>query len=83
MFDEGQYRYIQQCYRFTDRQMQIIKLLFAGLNNRAVAKKLKIRYNTVKAHFGHVYARVGAEDKSDLVIQLSRIAQTYKRAKKR
>ena len=57
--------------------MQILKLLFVGLDNDRIAKRLRIRYNTVRAHFGHIYKRIGVQSKVELLIQLFKIVQTY------
>ena len=81
VFSRVQWEYIQKCYRFPGRKMQILKLLFEGLENDEIAKKLKIQYNTVKAHFGNIYKRVGVQNKVQLVIQLFTIVQTYNRSK--
>jgi DNA-binding NarL/FixJ family response regulator len=81
LFSRVQWEYIQKCYRFSKRKMQILKLLFEGLENDKIAKKLKIRYNTVRAHFGNIYKRVGVQNKVQLVIQLFTIVQTYNRSK--
>jgi len=81
LFRRERWEYIQKCYRFSERKMQILKLLFEGLENDQIAKKLKIRYNTVKAHFGNIYTRVGVQNKVQLVIQLFTIVQSHKRRK--
>jgi len=57
--------------------MQILKLLFVGLDNDRIAKRLRIRYNTVRAHFGHIYKRIGVQSKVELLIQLFKIVQTF------
>jgi len=80
-FSRDQWKHIQKCYRFSDRKMQILKLLFEGLENDKIAKMLKIRYNTVKAHFGNIYQRVGVQNKVQLVIQLFTIVQVYSKRK--
>lgn len=82
LFSRTQWEYIQKCYRFSDREMQILKSLFDGLDNERIAKKLKIRYNTVRAHFGNIYKRVGVQSKVELVIQLFKIVQTYNKSKR-
>jgi DNA-binding NarL/FixJ family response regulator len=81
-FSRGQWKHIQKCYNFSERKMQILKLLFEGLENDKIAKMLKIRYNTVKAHFGNIYQRVGVQNKVQLVIQLFTIVQVYNKSKK-
>ncbi len=80
-FSREQWEHIQKCYRFPERKMQILKLLLEGLENDKIAQKLKIQYNTVKAHFGNIYKRVGVQNKVQLVIQLFTIVQTYNRGK--
>jgi DNA-binding NarL/FixJ family response regulator len=81
-FSRDQWEHIQKCYRFPERKMQILKLLFEGMENDKIAKMLKIRYNTVKAHFSNIYQRVGVQNKVQLVIQLFTIVQVYNRSKK-
>ena len=81
-FSRDEWKHIRKCYRFSERKMQILKLLFEGLENDKIAKKLKIRYNTVRAHFGNIYQRVGVQNKVQLVMQLFTIVQVYNRSKK-
>ncbi len=81
LFSREQWEHIQKCYRFSDRKMQILKLLLEGMENDKIAQKLKIQYNTVKAHFSNIYKRVGVQNKVQLVIQLFTIVQTYNRSK--
>lgn len=82
LISNTQWKHLQKCYHFSDREMQILKLLFDGLDNDEIATRLKIRYNTVKAHFGNIYKRVGAMSKTELVIQLFKVAQTYNKSKR-
>jgi len=81
LFSWEQWEHIQKCYRFSERKMQILTLLLEGMENDKIAQKLKIQYNTVKAHFGNIYNRVGVQNKVQLVIQLFTIVQTYNRSK--
>ena len=80
-FTRKEWEHIQKCYRFSERKMQILKLMFEGMENNAIAQQLKIRYNTVRAHFGNIYRRVGVQNKVQLVIQLFTIIQVYKGSK--
>jgi DNA-binding CsgD family transcriptional regulator len=74
--------HVQNSYGFTNRQMQILKLLFEGLDSNRIARQLKIRYNTVKAHFGHIYKRAGVQNKAELIMQIFNVLQTYNRSHK-
>jgi len=80
---KAQWNYVQECYGFTERQMQILELLFEGLDTEMIARRLKIRYNTVKAHFGHMYKRSGVQNKADLIMQLFSTVQAYSKSKDR
>ena len=63
--------------------MQILKLLLDGLDSDRIAQRLKIRYNTVKAHFGHMYKRAGVQNKAELIMQLFNVIHTYNKSKNR
>ena len=74
--------HVQMSHGFTDRQTQILKLLFEGLDSGKIARRLKIWYNTVKAHFGHMYSRAGVQNKAELIMQIFNIMQTYNKSNK-
>jgi DNA-binding CsgD family transcriptional regulator len=74
---------VQKGYGFTERQMQILKLLLDGLDSNRIAQRLKIRYNTVKAHFGHMYKRAGVQNQAELIMQLFNVIHTYNKSKNR
>lgn len=74
--------HVQMSYGFTNRQMQIFRMLFEGLDSDKIARKLKIRYNTVKAHFGHMYKRAGVQNKAELIMQIFNVMQTYNKRNK-
>jgi len=76
------WNHVQKSYGFTGRQMQILKLLFEGLDSEGIAQQLKIRYNKVKAHFGHIYKRVGVQNKAELIMQIFNVLQTYTKSDK-
>ena len=77
LISTAKWNHVQKSYGFTNRQMQIIKLLFEGLDSDGIARQLKIRYNTVKAHFGHIYKRAGVQNKAELIMQIFNVFQTY------
>ncbi len=83
LISKAKWNHVQKSYRFTERQMQILKLLFDGLDSDRIAQRLKIRYNTVKAHFGHMYKRAGVQNKAELIMQLFNVIHTYNKSKNR
>jgi len=68
-FDEKQWQGLQKRYHLTPRELQIAILVFEGLDNNEIAKKLEISYNTVRAHLQNIYRRVGTRNKVTLVLK--------------
>ena len=83
LINREKWNYVQECYGFTERQMQILKLLLDGLDSNGIARQLKISYNTVKAHFGHIYKRTGVQNKAELIVQLFNVVHAYNKSKNR
>jgi len=83
LISKAKWNYVQKSYGFTERQMQILKLLLDGLDSDRIAQSLKIQYNTVKAHFGHMYKRAGVQNKAELIMQLFNVIHTYNKSKNR
>ena len=52
----------------TDRETQVLALVGAGLSNHEIAARLVISMGTVKAHIGHLLAKLDARDRAQLVI---------------
>ena len=72
---------MQKGYGFTERQMQILELLLDGIDSEGITQRLKIRYNTVKAHFGHIYKRAGVQNKAELIMQIFNVINAYQKSK--
>jgi two-component system response regulator DevR len=55
--------------RLTQRELEILNLLVAGLDNRAVAQRLHIRYATVRSHVRSLIGKLGAHSRLQAVAQ--------------
>ncbi|PWW60485.1 response regulator [Actinokineospora spheciospongiae] len=51
----------------TERELQVVGLIGAGLNNTEIAAKLFIAETTVKTHINNAFAKIGARDRADAV----------------
>jgi len=51
--------------RLTDRELEVLKLVAQGLNNREIAKRLFISENTVKTHISSLYAKLSVGRRSE------------------
>ncbi|QCO98433.1 response regulator transcription factor [Arthrobacter sp. 24S4-2] len=48
----------------TPREVQLLELLATGLSNRAIAKQIFISEATVKTHLGHIYGKLGVDNRT-------------------
>ena len=53
--------------RLTPRERQVLDLMAAGLDNRAIAAKLRIEYTTVRGHVRSVIEKLGARSRLEAV----------------
>jgi DNA-binding NarL/FixJ family response regulator len=54
--------------RLTDREMQVLKLVAKGLNNRDIAKELFISENTVKNHIRNILEKLHLHSRMEAVV---------------
>lgn len=47
----------------TDREMEVLRLLAAGLSNEEMAGRLQVTYGTVKTHVHRIYGKLGADSR--------------------
>jgi NarL family two-component system response regulator LiaR len=52
----------------TERELQVVALVAQGLSNREIAEAFVISEKTVKTHIGHVLAKLGLKDRTQLAI---------------
>jgi DNA-binding NarL/FixJ family response regulator len=51
----------------TSREVEVLKLIAAGLSNREIAEALVVSAATVKTHINHIFAKTGARDRAQAV----------------
>ena len=54
--------------RLTDREMEVLKLVAKGLNNRDIAKELYISENTVKNHIRNILEKLQLHSRMEAVV---------------
>src|ERR671936_291233 len=54
--------------RLTDREMEVLKLVAKGHNNRDIAKELYISENTVKNHIRNILAKLHLHSRMEAVV---------------
>jgi NarL family two-component system response regulator LiaR len=52
----------------TERELEVVALVAQGLSNREIAETFVISEKTVKTHIGHILAKLGLKDRTQLAI---------------
>ena len=55
----------------TNREIDVLKLLVLGYNNKEIADKLCITNHTVKAHLTQVYKKLGVTNRSKAIVKVN------------
>ena len=58
----------------TDRELEVLRLLVAGLSNQAIARELIVTVGTVKRHVNNIYGKLGVNSRTQAVAR----AHTFK-----
>jgi LuxR family maltose regulon positive regulatory protein len=49
----------------TEREIEVLELMAAGLTNPEIAEKLVVSAGTVKKHASHIYKKLGAHSRTE------------------
>jgi len=67
---EPNFAKIKQDFTLSSREMEVLKQVFAGLANRAIAEKLFISEHTVKDHLKNIMKKMGASSRNEIMATL-------------
>lgn len=54
---------------FTERELQVLRMMTTGVSNAVIAEKLNIAENTVKNHIRHMMEKSGCRNRTELAIK--------------
>ncbi|MCZ7546160.1 MAG: response regulator transcription factor [Anaerolineae bacterium] len=57
----------------TPRELEVLQLLAEGLPNKAIATRLDISEHTVKFHVNAIFAKLGAQSRTEAVVRATRL----------
>ena len=58
---------LQKIAKLTEREKEVLALMVAGLQNKAIAEKLDVTEKTIKVHRGRVHQKMGVKSLAELV----------------
>ena len=58
---------------FTEREVEVLELLFKGLNNREISDKLFISNHTTKVHVASIYKKLNVANRVQAVIKVMQL----------
>ena len=69
LLDTKQWTYLQRRYDLTPRELEIADLVCRGFRNASIARRLRIRPGTVKAHVRNIYRKVKVGSKIMMLLR--------------
>jgi DNA-binding NarL/FixJ family response regulator len=52
----------------TEREREVLRLIVQGRSNSEIAAELTVSEATVKTHINHIFAKLGARDRTHAVV---------------
>ena len=69
VFAIRQWEYLRKCWHLTPREIEVAKLVCKDFDNDEIADKLHIEYNTVRAHLGNIFRKMGVRGKTSVILE--------------
>jgi LuxR family maltose regulon positive regulatory protein len=57
----------------SERELQVLRLVSAGLSNREIAQELFVAVSTVKTHINHIYSKLDVKSRTQAVARASEL----------
>ena len=67
---------IQEEYRLTSRETEIMELIVRGYSVARIAEEHVVSENTVRTHYKHIYAKLGIHKKQELIAMVDALKDT-------
>jgi LuxR family maltose regulon positive regulatory protein len=53
----------------SDRELEVLRLVAAGLSNRQIAEQLIVTVGTVKTHINHIFGKLGVQSRTQAIVR--------------
>jgi DNA-binding NarL/FixJ family response regulator len=70
ILSQREWDHLAEQFALPPRQQEIVQLLFRGLGDKQMATKLGIALPTVRTHMGRLFAKLGARDRSEVLLRM-------------
>lgn len=70
VFSTGEWSEVVASLRFSPQQARIVELMLEGKSDKEIAADMKLRFSTVRTYMSRLFARVGASDRTDLLVRV-------------
>jgi DNA-binding NarL/FixJ family response regulator len=78
-FTDSEWNEFLKSLHLPPRQATVLRLIFEGQRDRAIANKLDIKLSTVRVHVGRLLHRFESPDRVNLVIEVFRRFRAWQR----
>ena len=69
VFAKRQWEHLRKYWHLTPREIEVAKLVCKDFGNDEIADKLHIEYNTVRAHLGNIFRKMGVRGKTSVILE--------------
>ena len=77
LLNKRQWKFLQQRYQMTPRELQIAKLICRGLDYKEIARSCDIKAGTVKAHIRNVYRKAWVHSKISMLLRFVEDSRSF------
>lgn len=57
----------------SERELEVLRLIAAGLSNSEIAAQLFVGVSTVKKHINHIYSKLGVETRAEVLVRAQQL----------
>lgn len=65
-----EWRSVMRSLELSDRQLQVVRCLFDGLNEPAIAEKLDVSAHTIHAHLNRLYKKICVKSRCEVIVRV-------------
>lgn len=72
-YSSDAWRQLNLGLKLSARQLEVVRALFHGESHKEIAKRLRLKVNTVNTHLKRIYEKLGVSDQMQMTLKLTEI----------